>query len=119
MLRPFLQSTLKRQHEIRRCRRRWNAFRLGPFLCVHQLPRQGPTMCWPDTAATGVMTTGAVRIFRAELARLIKKGLAAGLSNEDMADELIEAAEDLTSNGAGATPYEQDPVGDVIASHRP
>jgi hypothetical protein len=36
-----------------------------------------------------------------------------------MADELTEAAEDLTSNGAGATHYEQDPVGDVIASHRP
>ena len=76
-------------------------------------------MCPPDTAATWVMTTGDVRIFRAELARLIKKGLAAGLSNDDMADELTEAAEDLTSNGAGATPYEQDPVGDVIASHRP
>jgi hypothetical protein len=78
MLRPFLQSTLKRQHEIRRCRRRWNAFRLGPFLSVHQLPRQGPTMCWPDTAATGVMTTGDVRIFRAELASH-QKGLPAGL----------------------------------------
>jgi hypothetical protein len=76
-------------------------------------------MCWPDTAATRVMTTGDVRIFRAELARLIKKGLAAGLSNDDMADELTEAAEALTRNGAGATPHEQDPVGDMIASHRP
>ena len=60
-----------------------------------------------------------VRMFRAELARLIKKGLAAGLSNDDMADELTEAAEALTRNGAGATLYEQDPVGDMIASHRP
>jgi hypothetical protein len=61
-------------------------------------------MCWPDTAATGVMTTGDVRIFRAELARLIKKGLAAGLSNDDMADELTEAADAFRGTGRGATP---------------
>jgi hypothetical protein len=76
-------------------------------------------MCPPDTAGTWVMKTGDARIFRAELARLIKKGLTAGLSNDDMADELTGAAEDLANDGAGATAYEQDPVGDVIASHRP
>jgi hypothetical protein len=66
-----------------------------------------------------VMTIGDARIFRAELARLIKKGLNRRLSNDDIADELTEAAEDLASNGAGATPPSRDPVGDVIALHRP
>ena len=61
-------------------------------------------MCPPDTAATWVMTSGDARMFRAELARLVKKGLTAGLSNDDMADELTEAAEDLANNGAGAPP---------------
>ena len=56
-------------------------------------------MCPPDTAATWV-TTGDARVFRAELARLIKKGLTAGLSTHDIADELTEAAEDLMSTGA-------------------
>ena len=33
--------------------------------------------------------------FKTELARLIKRGLTAGLSIDDMADELTEASEDL------------------------
>jgi hypothetical protein len=37
--------------------------------------------------------------FKRELARLIKKGSTAGLSIDDMADELTEAAEDLPSIG--------------------
>jgi hypothetical protein len=65
------------------------------------------------------MTTGDARTFRAELARLIKKGLSAGLSIDDMADELTEAAEDLPSIGANESRSENDPVGEVIASHRP
>ena len=103
MLRPFLQSTLKRQHEIRRCRRRLERFPPRPVSVVHQLPRKGINVCPPDTAATWV-TTGDARIFRAELARLIKKGLTAGLSNDDMADELTEAAEDLTSTERAPPP---------------
>jgi hypothetical protein len=50
--------------------------------------------------------------FKTELARLIKKGLTAGLSSDDIADELTEAAEAWRTD-------EYDPVGDVIASHRP
>jgi hypothetical protein len=76
-------------------------------------------VCPPDTAATWVMTTGDARTFRAELAKLVKKGATAGLSNDDMADELTEAAEDLTSIGENETRSEYDPVGDLIASHRP
>jgi hypothetical protein len=57
--------------------------------------------------------------FKRELARLIKKGSTAGLSFDDMADELTEAAEDLPSIGKNKTRSEYDPVGDVIASHRP
>jgi hypothetical protein len=63
--------------------------------------------------------------FKTELARLIKKGLTAGLSSDDMADELSEAAENLPSNGenvdrAGKSGwFETDPVGYVIESHRP
>ena len=74
-----------------------------------------------DTAADWVTTvcrsTRATRTniaeFKTELARLIKKGSTAGISREDIADELTEAAEALTSV------WENDPVGDVIASHRP
>jgi hypothetical protein len=47
--------------------------------------------------------------FKTELARLIKKGITAGLSSDDIVDELTEAAE----------AWRYDPVGDVIASHRP
>jgi hypothetical protein len=57
--------------------------------------------------------------FKTELARLIKKGSTAGLSSDDLADELTEAAEDLPSEGENKTRYEKDPVGDLIASHRP
>jgi hypothetical protein len=57
--------------------------------------------------------------FKRELARLIKKGKTAGLSIDDMADELTEAAEDLPSIGEIETRSEKDPVGEVIASHRP
>jgi hypothetical protein len=60
--------------------------------------------------------------FKTELARLIKKGLTAGMSSDDMADELTEAAEDLPSNRERAEKsggFHNDPVGDVIASHRP
>ena len=38
---------------------------------------------------------------------------------DDMADELTEAAEDLPSIGEIETRSEKDPVGEVIASHRP
>ena len=34
---------------------------------------------------------------KTELARLIRKGSTAGLSRDDMVDELTEAAEDLTT----------------------
>jgi hypothetical protein len=111
-LRPFLQSTSTSASVGD-----WNAFRLGPFLSVHQLPRKGANVYPPDTAAT--MTTGDARTFRAELARLIKKSSTAGLSNDDMADELTEAAEDLTSIGENESRSENDPVGYLIASHRP
>jgi hypothetical protein len=57
--------------------------------------------------------------FKTELVRLIKKGSTAGLSTDDMADELAEPAEDLTSKRGKRTRYEKDPVGEVIASHRP
>jgi hypothetical protein len=50
--------------------------------------------------------------FKTELARLIKKGITAGLSSDDIVDELTEAAEAWRI-------HEYDPVGDVIASHRP
>jgi hypothetical protein len=35
--------------------------------------------------------------FKTELARLIRKGSTAGLSRDDMVDELTDAAEDLTT----------------------
>jgi hypothetical protein len=57
--------------------------------------------------------------FKTELVRLIKKGSTAGLSIDDMTDELIEAAEDLPSYVENVTRFVKDPVGDVIASHRP
>jgi hypothetical protein len=61
--------------------------------------------------------------FKRELARLIEKGSVAGLSIDDMADELTEAVEDLPSIGgelAGKSRgFQDDPVSDVIASHRP
>jgi hypothetical protein len=63
--------------------------------------------------------------FKTELARLIKKGSTAGLSSDDMADELSEATENLPSNGenvdraAKSGWFENDPVGYVIESHRP
>jgi hypothetical protein len=44
------------------------------------------------------------------------------MSSDDMADELTEAAEDLPSNRERAEKsggFYNDPVGDVIASHRP
>ena len=73
-----------------------------------------------NTAATELTTacssTGDVRKnvteFKTELARVIKKGLTAGLSSDDIANELTEAAEAWRTD-------EYDPVGDVIASHRP
>ena len=61
--------------------------------------------------------------FKRELARLIQKGSTGGLSIDDMADELTEVAEDLPSigeNDAGKSGrFQSDPVGDVIALHRP
>jgi hypothetical protein len=64
--------------------------------------------------------------FKTELARLIRKGSTAGLSRDDMVDELTDAAEDLTTKLmrlASLNPTwnfcETDPVGEVIASHRP
>ena len=63
--------------------------------------------------------------FKIELARLLKKGSTSGLSSDDMAYELTEAAEEVTSVGendqlAGEFGrFHRDPVGDVIASHRP
>jgi hypothetical protein len=80
---------------------------------------KGPTM-HTDTAADWVTTvcrsTRATRTniaeFKTELARLIKKGITAGLSSDDIADELTETAEAWRTN-------EYDPVGDLIASHRP
>jgi hypothetical protein len=64
--------------------------------------------------------------FKTELARLIRKGAIASLFRHDMVDELAEAAEDLTTKsmrlgslGPTWNFCENDPVGDVIASHRP
>jgi hypothetical protein len=63
--------------------------------------------------------------FRIELALLIKKGSITGLSGNVMAEELTDAAEHLTSNGENGQlvgksgRFPSDPVGDVIASHRP
>jgi hypothetical protein len=63
--------------------------------------------------------------FKSELARLIKKGSIGGLSSNAMAEELTDAAEHLTSNGENDElarkfgRFQDDPVGDVIASHRP
>ena len=55
-----------------------------------------------------------------------QKGLNQVLSSDDMADELTKAAEDLTTKlkrlgslSLTWDSYENDPVGDVIASHRP
>jgi hypothetical protein len=68
------------------------------------------------TACRALRSTGDVRKnvteFKTELAKLIKKGLTAGLSSDDIADELTEAAEAWRTD-------EYHPVGDVIASHRP
>jgi hypothetical protein len=57
--------------------------------------------------------------FKMELAYLIKKGFVAGLTTDDMADELTEAANDLASRERNPTPDMQDPVDFLIASHRP
>jgi hypothetical protein len=63
--------------------------------------------------------------FTSELIRLIKKSSIAGLSSNAIADELTDATEHLTSNGANddlagkVGSFHSDPVGDVIASHRP
>jgi hypothetical protein len=62
--------------------------------------------------------------FKRELVRLIRKGSTAGLSSDDMADELTQAAEDLPSIEIAelarkSRRFSSDPVGDVIASHRP
>jgi hypothetical protein len=59
--------------------------------------------------------------FKIELARLLKKGSTSGLSSDDMAYELTEAAQDVTSVGENGQlgRFHRDPVGDVIASHRP
>jgi hypothetical protein len=63
--------------------------------------------------------------FKIELARLIKKGSIGGLSSDAMAEELTDAAEHLTSNGENDElarkigRFPNDPVGEVIASHRP
>jgi hypothetical protein len=57
--------------------------------------------------------------FRTELSMLITKGSTAGLSGDDMADELHEAFEGLTSRGKNQTRDELDPVGILIALHRP
>jgi hypothetical protein len=61
--------------------------------------------------------------FKTELAKLIKT--AAGLSSDDVADELAEIAENLrrseaTDKRAGKFgEFQNDPVAYVIASHRP
>jgi hypothetical protein len=64
--------------------------------------------------------------FKTELARLIRNGSTAGLSRDAMVYELNEAAEDLTTKlmrlGSLSATWnfcENDPVGEVIASHRP
>jgi hypothetical protein len=57
--------------------------------------------------------------FRTELSMLITKSSTAGLSNNNIADELLEAAAGLTSRGKNCTRYELDPVGFLIALHRP
>jgi hypothetical protein len=83
---------------------------------------KGPTMrtdaTWMTTACRSTRATRSTEDartaeFKTELARLIKKGSTAGISRDDIADELAEAAEALTRV------WENDPVGDVIASHRP
>jgi hypothetical protein len=56
--------------------------------------------------------------FKTELARLIEKGLAAGIARDDIANELNDVAENFTG-GQNEPPDDQDPVGDLIASHRP
>jgi hypothetical protein len=75
----------------------------------------GPLLAIRSTGDAGM----TIAEFRTQLTRLIKKGSIAGLSIDDMADELTEAAEDLPSIGETDTRSEYDPVGDVIASHRP
>jgi hypothetical protein len=66
-----------------------------------------------STRATRSTEDARTAEFKTELARLIKKGLTSGISFDAVASELTEAAEALTSV------WENDPVGDVIASHRP
>jgi hypothetical protein len=46
------------------------------------------------------------------------KGISRRPANDDMADELTEAA-DAFRGTERAPPHEQDPVGNMIASHRP
>ena len=65
---------------------------------------------WTTTVCRSTRTN--IAEFKTKLARLIKKGLTAGLSSDHIADELTEAAEAWRTD-------EYDPVGDVIASHRP
>jgi hypothetical protein len=100
-------------------------FRLGP-LQSHALTATSakrPTMRtdtaadWVTTVCRSTRATHSIRDartaeFKTELARLIKKGLTAGLSSDDIADELTEAGEAWRT-------AEYDPVGDLIASHRP
>jgi hypothetical protein len=54
--------------------------------------------------------------FKIELARLLKKGSTSGLSSDDIAYELTEAAEDVTivEENDQLDRFHRDPVGDVI-----
>jgi hypothetical protein len=103
-----------RRKFLRRCRRARHRF--GTLSALSPLPSHPFNRDGPDMNITE---------FKTELARLIKKGSSAGLSGDDMADELTEAAEDLPSNSenvehAGKSGwFENDPVGYVIESHRP
>jgi hypothetical protein len=89
------------------------------------LERFTPSARYRAIRSTGDGPNMNITEFKTELARLIKKGSTAGLSSDDMADELTEAAEDLPNNGESdertrkSGRFEDDPVGYVIESHRP
>jgi hypothetical protein len=75
--------------------------------------RTGTTADWVTTVCRSTQATRTnIAEFKTELARLIKNGITAGLASDDIADGLTEAAEAWRT-------HEYDPVGDVIASHRP
>jgi 5-methylcytosine-specific restriction enzyme A len=98
----------------------WNKFRLGP---LQSLCRDCHKRKWADDAhgyrcaigddgsTPAIRSTGETKMdiaeFRTELDRLIKKFSRAGLSSEDIADELDDASDDLR-RGEKETPDEEE-----------